>query len=311
MNNYQKHILYQQQIIQNQQNELNKLKKPKIDPYKLLEISKDCSIIELKKAYLKKVILYHPDKNPGNLQKYKLITKIYHKLLEKKQSKNEKTHNQLKSESQNYNEHNEHNKHNKLLDVKKFNIDTFNDIFSNNKMDDIFSDGGYGDWFNKEDKGIEMLSNKDINEENFNEQFEELKKNQQVKNKIQVYKEPIETISYKGHDSLQELGSNGVSDYSGSLGDISYRDLKDAYSNTLLIDVSSVDLSKRNNAIHNLEKERSNISYNLSVEDLKHNEQVSRENYLNEKERISRIKKQDDEIEKHYNKLHERLLGRW
>lgn len=55
----------------------------KDDFYKILGISKKASIEEIKKAYRKLAVKYHPDKNPGNVEaenKFKEITEAYKTL---------------------------------------------------------------------------------------------------------------------------------------------------------------------------------------------------------------------------------------
>ena len=52
----------------------------KRDYYEVLEVTKDCTAEEIKKAYRKKAIQYHPDKNPGNKEaeeKFKEAAEAY------------------------------------------------------------------------------------------------------------------------------------------------------------------------------------------------------------------------------------------
>ena len=52
----------------------------KRDYYEVLEVEKTASVEEIKKAYRKKAIQYHPDKNPGDKvaeEKFKEATEAY------------------------------------------------------------------------------------------------------------------------------------------------------------------------------------------------------------------------------------------
>ena len=77
--------VYYQKIIETQ----NKVKI--FDPYEILEISSSASPPEIKKAFKKLAVKYHPDKNLNNLQakaKFILLTKAYESLTNEESKKN-------------------------------------------------------------------------------------------------------------------------------------------------------------------------------------------------------------------------------
>ena len=55
---------------------------PKKDYYKTLEIEKNATADEIKKAYKKLAMKWHPDKNPNTAEKFKSILNSYEYLLQ-------------------------------------------------------------------------------------------------------------------------------------------------------------------------------------------------------------------------------------
>ena len=107
------------------------------------------------------------------------------------------------------------------------------------------------------------------------------------------------------------LGQSEVSDFSGECNSgLSYRDYKDAYTNSCLIDIESVDISKRSKNIKEHNKERKNISYKLSEEDLKKQKYIHLMEKKKEEERVKRLNTSDNNAFSVYDEIHQRMLGK-
>ena len=131
--------LPQQQLPQQQlpQQQLPQLPHPKqkIDPYKILNLSKTYDETGLKKAYLKAAMKAHPDRGgtPDAFQK----VSIAYTLLQKKltESQNNHSHTDLRDDSKRYmdTQRNQPKLNTKL--TEKFDADVFNKIYSDNKIE--------------------------------------------------------------------------------------------------------------------------------------------------------------------------------
>ena len=169
----------------------------------------------------------------------------------------------------------------------------------------------------KEDNGQKMLQqpkmfNKSFNKDLFNSEFEKYKLQQQKQMGTQVvkYDEPQVDISMKGKDSLMILGQNNISDFSGmSEGGLNFRDYRDAFTNSCLIDTGSVNLENRDNNMKAVERTRSNVSYQMSEQDIRKQQILKLRMEKEEQDRINRLNQQDNRAFNVYEQIHSRLIG--
>ena len=308
----QQQINYQQQ----QQPQLNyEPEKQKLNPYKILGIPKNFDEKVLKKAYLKLAMKTHPDRG-GSEEQFQQVSIAYTVLLKRlKDQNNNHGHTDLRDNSRQYMETQTHDSLQNVNLSDKFDGDVFNKIYEENRISDVY-DSGYGKWMNKnpasEDEPKKMF-NGNFNKNMFNNEFEKYKKEQQKQmgSQITKYDEPQVDISFKGKDSLMVLGKGNISDFSGeSNGGLNYRDYKDAFTNSCLIDVSSTDTRGRPRNINDMESSRSDISYQMSHEDQQRYQLKKQKEEQQEQHRLQRLQEYEEKAFNSYDMIHQRMLGR-
>ena len=138
-----------QQLQQQQQQQqqlpnpsLKKLPSTKLDPYKILGLSKQYDESSLKKAYLKKAMKVHPDRG-GSKDEFQKVSIAYTVLKKKLKEHGEiHHHNELRDNAQAFMK-TQPTQHISAGD--NFDIAVFNKIYQENRLDDAFDDG-YGSW---------------------------------------------------------------------------------------------------------------------------------------------------------------------
>jgi curved DNA-binding protein CbpA len=290
-----------------------------INPYEVLNVSKNFTWNELKEAYRKLAINTHPDKQGGNKDLFNIITICFKKLGEElKRREDEKGHHDLKKQSNNYfhkmtNDTIPHPSE-VLAPNEKFTTDKFNKNFEKCKLYEEEIEFGYGSKMDestkiREDINIEKLIKKNkIDNESFNELFN---KNVPVNKALIKYREPEPLILAK---SLQftELGGKRPDDYSSSIeknSSLAYTDYMRAHDGTRLVDPRLMKNVKEFKSVDEYEAYRENkAKRTLSARELKAEELKKIKEKKAEEERLERVKMYDKNIEKSYEKASQLFL---
>ncbi len=299
---------------------LKQLKNDNVNSLRLFQLKSNFTMEELKKSYKNIALKTHPDRPNGSKEKFQLVTKCYFALLEDiKKRQKEQQFDRMRDNSRDY--FDERAKLTKKYQAKKsriinpkdknFNVKLFNKIFDDNKLYDP-NDEGYEDWFKNdadEQPPPKVFSNK-FNIDVFNSTFNDYK-DSSSSTEIMEYKEPQAIVSCN-QISHTDIDSRVVSDYSKApeaANNLGYSDLKAAYTkNNNLINTNNVKIKQYRN-VDDYEKDRSNISFTMTPEQLREQAIQQQIEQQREEERLQRIQERDSMTENHYNNLHQRMLG--
>ena len=311
------------------QSSLTELEKSDIDALRLFQLQKNYSLEELKIAYKKLAMKTHPDKTGGSAEQFQLVTKCYMSLLEKhKNRESDKPFNDLRTGSKSYIEDQQKmrmkNKDminydsSEKIDKSKFDNKLFNKIYEQNKLWES-GDDGYGDWFtsNQSDEAPDEVFGNKFNINVFNSTFEDYKeKLTSQSGAIQEYKDPQELVSGTTGFTDIDIYARKINDFSkplpvakGGKNDLAYTDLKTAYTNKgAFIDPNSVEYKSYKN-VDELKRDRSNIRYVMSPEQMRDYELKKRREIEEEEKRQDLIRQRDNVVSSTYGRIHEKMLG--
>ena len=291
-------------------------KRQKLDPYKILNVSKKYDEKTLKKAYLKAAMKSHPDRG-GSRDAFQKVSIAYAVLTKKlKETQNNHSHNDLRDMSKDYTR-TQDSQPRMNVDMKdNFDVNLFNKIYEDNRIGDSYDDG-YGSWMQNNQaeeirmiKGDTKMFQDNFNKDLFNDTFEKYKSEQSQKQGQMIqYQEPEVKISMSNQDSLMTLGQGKISDFGGTVSNLGYTDYKQAFTDSsTLIDVNSVDISNRSTSINGIKSQRSNINYQMNTEDEKRFALQQLEEQKAEQNRLNRLQKYDQRHGEAYEKIHSMLL---
>jgi len=257
----------------------------KYNPFRILHLDYSATEDDVKKAYRKFSLKYHPDKPGGNAKKFMMVSQAYVYLMQKiKEMAGNKSHHELRNEAKNYFEEMEQKrqeirqstKGNEIeyssdrmeVGEKNFNVDRFNEIFEKNKMPSQW-DRGYGDW-GEDDADEQIVFNKKFSLDLFNSTFDEHKKNRVEKKperQLMVIDEPQpQLLSNLG---FEELGQGDINDFTNervNMG-MQFTDYKMAYTKANVLEYDEKFNRGDYKNIDHLVKERTSANFELTHED--------------------------------------------
>jgi len=262
----------------------------KYNPFRILHLDYSATEQDVKKAYRRFSLKYHPDKPGGNAKKFMMITQAYVYLLQKiKEMSGNKSHHEMQKEAKDYFEEMEQRRQEikrskddkgnqleyddedvmEIASDKSFNADKFNKIFEKNKMPSQWDKGYGGDWGEDEEKD-NVIMNKKFSIDLFNSVFDE-QKQKKIESKPQrqiiVYEEPQPQLL--SNLQFEELGQGDINDFTSdsmNMG-MQFTDYKAAYTRNNILEYDEKFKRSEYKNIDHLVTERSKANFDLTDKD--------------------------------------------
>jgi len=270
----------------------------KYNPFRILHLEYNATEDDVKKAYRKFSLKYHPDKPTGDAKKFMMITQAYVYLLQKiKEMTGNKSHSEMQKDAQNYFEDMDKKKAERKqhgtggeedldrmeIGEKNFNVDQFNKIFEKNKLPSTWDKGYGGDWGDDSDKEEEVVMNKKFSMDVFNSAFDEQKKKKIEKKperQIMIIEEPQPQLL--NNLGFEELGQGDINDFT----DINFTDYKMAYTKNNVLEYDDKFNRGDYKNVDHLVRERTNMNFETTLEE---KEKIRRRELLEKKKEEDRI----------------------
>jgi len=278
----------------------------KYNPFRILHLEYNATEDDVKKAYRKFSLKYHPDKPSGDAKKFMMITQAYVYLLQKiKEMKGNKSHREMQKEAQDYFEEMDKKKAERKqhesqrggeedldrmeIGEKNFNVDQFNKIFEKNKLPSTWDKGYGGGWGDDSDKEEEVVMNKKFSMDVFNSVFDEQKKKKIEKKperQIMIIEEPQPQLL--NNLGFEELGQGDINDFTNDrvISDMNFTDYKMAYTKNNVLEYDDKFNRGDYKNIDHLVRERTNMNFEATLEE---KEKIRRRELLEKKKEEERI----------------------
>lgn len=282
----------------------------KYNPFRILHLEYNATEDDVKKAYRKFSLKYHPDKPTDDAKKFMMITQAYVYLLQKiKEMKGNKSHREMQKEAQDYFEEMDKKKAERKqhdsqqeggrrgeedldrmeIGEKNFNVDQFNKIFEKNKLPSTWDKGYGGGWGDDSDKEEEVVMNKKFSMDVFNSVFDEQKKKKIEKKperQIMIIEEPQPQLL--NNLGFEELGQGDINDFTNDrvISDMNFTDYKMAYTKSNVLEYDDKFNRGDYKNIDHLVRERTNMNFEATLEE---KDKIRRRELLEKKKEEERI----------------------
>ncbi len=276
-----------------------------IDPWKFLNLPKNTDLATLKKIYKKISKKYHPDKTKEATNDIFIISILaINEIKETIKKKSSIPGHKLKDS---YKKHTKSSKDclssiKKFMKGNSFDADKFNIFFNEFKIEEPNNSG-----YTEKDFTEEKMCVSKLTSNNFNDEFNKIKKINTSKYDIVIKKNPSEKNSateLKG----TELGEDKISDYSNSCGKLNYTDFKLAYNGYNYVN-SNDNFEEKEINLKTVKASRDNADFKLTDYEKNKYKNDLYENKVKESQRLARLKDRDFLINKNYTELQGKLLS--
>jgi curved DNA-binding protein CbpA len=286
--------------------------------------SQDFTMEELKRAYKKAALRHHPDRPHGNAELFQLVTKSFMLLAEKykKEFHQSKTFEEMVSE-RGREQHGgtgaagatavpPQQDRFTIGSGERFDAARFNKIYAENRLYDI-NDEGYGDWLSSQEQQRQQHEDPAIFSEKFNlnvfnVMFDNMKRDDPGAQAALVKVETPQALQVReDNGKFGMLGQDNVADFSGYTSNLNYSDLKQAHTNTRLIDANGLQYKEYRN-LDEFQKHRESTSFEITDDDRAAQDRIAAEQQREEKRRKKQVAINDRMYEEHHQRVQQRFI---
>lgn len=306
------------------QDELKEFEK-NYNPFRILHLDYNATEDDVKKAYRKFSLKYHPDRPEGNAKKFMMVSQAYIYLMQKiKEMQGNHGHNDLRNNAKKYfEEMEEQRKVHKAskaeiedliedqmeITEKNFDQDKFNKIFEKNRMPTQY-DKGYGNGWEDETHEENVVMNQKFTLDLFNQTFNEVKAKKLDKIKgNQVMKIDAPEPQLLSNLGYEELGQDSIEDFtSGVQENMNFVDYKAAYTKANVLEYDEKYNRGDYKNLDSLVRARDTQSFTVSSDDREWIQRQDQYEKQREQKRIDNMMAFDRMAEVYSNRANQHFI---
>ncbi len=306
------------------QDELKEFEK-NYNPFRILHLDYNATEDDVKKAYRKFSLKYHPDRPEGNAKKFMMVSQAYIYLMQKiKEMQGNHGHNDLRNNAKKYfEEMEEKRKIHKAsraeiedliedqmeIGEKNFDQDKFNKIFEKNRMPTQY-DKGYGNGWEDETHEENVVMNHKFTLDLFNQTFNEVKAKKFDKFKgNQVMKIDAPEPQLLSNLAYEELGQDNIEDFtSGVRENMNFVDYKAAYTKANVLEYDEKYNRGDYKNLDSLVRARDTQSFTVNSEDREWIQRQDQYEKQREQKRIENMMAFDRMAEVYSNRANQHFI---